>query len=194
MRAVAGGDLPDEALFRTELTHRRFERGAAVFHQGEPDGRIRMVTSGYLKLVYESVRGRRHTKSVLESGDIFASMLSLGGGETTFSAVALTECDLEQAPWPVLENLASRHHAWESVLRKVLTGYAQRKEQREFEFLTMSAAERWSRLNQTRPDLVARLPQTELAALIGVTPVGLSRLKHRRARASSASGEVLSSR
>jgi hypothetical protein len=61
--------------------------------------------------------------------------------------VALTRCELEQVSWRALESLAARHHAWETVFRKLLTAYAQRKEQREFEFLTMNAAERWRRLH-----------------------------------------------
>jgi CRP-like cAMP-binding protein len=177
--AIAGAALPGEEEFRADLTLRTFDRGATIFHQGQTDNRIRLVVSGYLKLAYESARGRRHTKSVLEPGDVFASIVAMSGGEASFSAVALTRCELEQVSWRTLESLAARHHAWETVFRKLLTGYAQRKEQREFEFLTMNAAERWRRLHATRPGLVEHLPQTELAALIGVTPVGLSRLKHR---------------
>jgi CRP-like cAMP-binding protein len=161
---------------------RRYPAGGILFHQGDRDGLVRVVVSGFAKLVYEDAKGRVFTKSIVENGDIFASMTALAGSPTSFGAVALTPLVTEQAPWRDLQRLASRHHAWESVARQLFMELARRKEIREFELLALSAQERWRRLVQHRPHLPRLLPQSELAALIGVTPVALSRLKTRLAR------------
>ena len=150
--------------------------------QGEPDADLRFVASGVVKLVYADAAGRNFTKSILEQGDLFASLAALRGGFASFGAVAITDGEIEALPWAAIDELTERCHAWQTVARRCFETLARRKEQREFELLTLSASERWRRLGIERPELVARLPQTELAALVGITPVALSRLKARTPR------------
>ncbi len=179
LSALAGTELPEASGLLAGCALRVFLPGEPVFHQGEPDGCIRLLVNGLVKLAYEDPQGRAFTKSIVQDGEIFASMASLNGLEASFSAVALARSEVEEVPWRILERLAARHHAWETAARRAFMLYAFRKEQREFQFLTLSAAERWAWLCQHRPDLLNRVTQAELAAYIGVTPVGLSRLKTR---------------
>lgn len=182
LSALAGADLPDAPTLLAASSQRVFTAGQPVFHQGEPDGYVRLLVSGLVKLVYEDPRGRAFTKSILQDGELFGSMTSLNGLEASFSAVALAPSEVEEVPWRTLERLAERHHAWETATRRAFMLYAFRKEQREFQFLTLSAVERWAWLCEQRPELLDRVTQAELAAYIGVTPVGLSRLKNRATR------------
>ncbi|MBL8772672.1 MAG: Crp/Fnr family transcriptional regulator [Phenylobacterium sp.] len=182
LSTIAGGPLPGAEDLDRKVLSRRYKPGEHLFHQGDADGHVRLVICGLVKLVYEDAKGRAFTKSIVEGGDIFASMAALAGEGASFSAVALTAAEVEQAPWSELQRQAARHHAWETASRRLFMDYARRKEAREFEFLTLSAAERWTRLTRERPALVQAAPQAELAALIGVTPVGLSRLKARLRR------------
>ena len=71
------------------------------------------------------------------------------------------------------------HHAWERIARKVFASLATKKEQREFELLTMSPQQRWIDFKTENPDLLKRITQIEIAGLIGITPVALSRIKAR---------------
>lgn len=179
LSALVGADLPDAASLLAGCSRRVFTEDEPVFHQGQPDGYVRLLVNGLVKLAYEDRQGRSFTKSILQDGEIFASMASLNGLEASFSAVALARSEVEEVPWRTLERLAARHHAWETAARRAFMLYAVRKEQREFQFLTLSASERWTWLCQHRPDLLSRVTQAELAGYIGVTPVGLSRLKKR---------------
>lgn len=179
---IAGTALPESEALSRAITSRTFAAGDPLFHEGDCDSTVRLVTRGLGKLAYEDAKGRAFTKAVLEPGDIFASMTGLAGGPASFSAVSLTTMEVQQAPWEALRRLASRHHAWAVVSSRLFMDLARRKEIREFELLTLGAAERWRRLTEQRPHLVRTLPQAELAALIGITPVALSRLKARTAR------------
>ncbi len=96
-----------------------------------------------MRLAYEHEDGRLFSKSILLEGDLVASATALAGGATTFSATALTEVVLEALPYPAVQRLMARHIAWERVARKLFADLARVKEQREFEFLTLSAEERW---------------------------------------------------
>jgi len=54
-----------------------------------------------------------------------------------------------------------------------------KKERREYEFLCLSAPQRFALLKQRSPELVSRLTQNDIARYLGITPVALSRIKQR---------------
>ena len=49
-------------------------------------------------------------------------------------------------------------------------------------FITSSPEERYLNLQKTRPDLLQRVPQHQLASFLGVTPESLSRIRNRMAK------------
>jgi DNA-binding MarR family transcriptional regulator len=61
----------------------------------------------------------------------------------------------------------------------VLLQFSMKKEKREYEFLCLSAEERFSLLIKSRPNILNNITQNDLARYLGVTPVGLSRIKKR---------------
>lgn len=182
---LAEDGLPDWEVMALSITPRTYQRGERIFEQGSPDRNLRFLTEGVVRLSYEHEDGRNLSKSIITEGDLVASATALAGGLTTFSATALTDAELLVIPYPAVERLMARHIAWERVARKLFADLARKKEQREFEFLALTAEERWRRLQDQRPDLVARVSQVELAALIGITPVALSRIKARVRRRSA---------
>ena len=135
-----------------------------------------------LKLAYQKADGGLLTKSILGSGAVFASVAALSGGETSYAALAMEPCEIVSIPFDAVEALMREHLGWERVARKLYSEQAVRKERREFDFLALSAQERWLKLNRESPEIVSRVSQHELAALIGVTPVALSRIKGRLKR------------
>jgi len=50
------------------------------------------------------------------------------------------------------------------------------KEQREYEFLQLSATERYENFKFRYADIVDRLPKHQIASYLGITAVALSRL------------------
>ena len=179
---LAEDSLPEWEVLTPSISPRAYRRGEPIFHQSSPDQNLRFLERGVVRLAYEHQDGRRLSKSIIMEGDLVASATALAGGLTTFSATALTEVELMAIPYPAIERLMARHIAWERVARKLFAELARLKEQREFELLTLTAEERWLGLLASRPDLAARVSQAELAALIGITPVALSRIKARTRR------------
>ena len=60
-----------------------------------------------------------------------------------------------------------------------------KKEIREYELLCLSAEDRYKRLLKHTPDILKLVTQNEIARYLGITPVGLSRIKRRVADSSS---------
>lgn len=180
LSAIIGGPLPCWEVAETAARTNQYLKGDSLMIQGDGDQMIRFVISGLIRLSYEDATGRHLTKSIIQPQNVFASVAALMGGSSSFSAVALADALVISLPYPTMRQLADSHMAWEKVASFLFMRLAQSKEQREFELLTMSAEQRWQRLCAREPRLVASISQAELAALIGITPVALSRIKGRK--------------
>ena len=63
---------------------------------------------------------------------------------------------------------------------ELLIQFAMKKEKREYEFLCLTAEQRYRALIEQSPELIKRVTQNDLAKYLGVTAVGLSRIKKTR--------------
>ncbi len=145
-----------------------------------------VVKSGLIKNVYLRADGETWIKSFAHEGRFFASIAALkAGGSTSFSAVCIEASELEQFPFSALERLAEADIVWATILRRAIMIFAERKEARERELLTLTPEDRYRRFVADNPGLEARITQKDLAAYLGVTPVGLNRIV-KRVRCASA--------
>ena len=155
--------------------------GATVFRQGERDDAVYRVRSGLLKASYLRPDGRAHIKSFICEGGVIGSMVSAArGGACSFTLSALEDTELTALPYRALQSAARDDLAIANALIDFLSGYAQRKERREYELLSLSPEDRYARLLSADPALVSRLTQADIAAHVGITPQALSRIKKRR--------------
>ena len=176
---IAGEVLAERELLMNAIELRHLRAGETLFSQDEAHPFIYVVRQGLLKLTYLNEHGDEWTKSLVAEGQFFASLSALRSGQTSFSVGAIEACVLERMPFKVIEQLADRHLAWSRMVRQALMFFAERKERRERQFLTMSAEVRYRQLLEHEPHLAARVPQKDLASYLGITPVGLSRIARR---------------
>jgi CRP-like cAMP-binding protein len=173
--SIAGEILAERDLLMNAIELRHLNAGEALFSQDEAHPFIYVVRQGLLKLTYLNAHGDEWTKSLVAEGQFFASLSALRSGQASFSVCAIEACVLERMPFRVVE------HGQElaRMVRTALMIFAERKERRERQFLTMSAETRYRLLLDEEPHLAARVPQKDLASYLGITPVGLSRIARR---------------
>jgi CRP-like cAMP-binding protein len=177
------GPLPSWATLTPHIRLFEVAKGAPVFAVEQPAPCVFVVLNGLLKLHHDDADGRERIKSFAEEGGIIASIAALQpDGRASFSATALEASSLARIPYRMLENLADSHTQWGRFLRLVLMNYALQKELREQGFLMQSAEARYEALVKAQPALAARIAKKDMAAYIGVTPVGLSRISGRVCR------------
>jgi CRP-like cAMP-binding protein len=181
--ALAGGAPAGSEELAAAMRVLEPTRGFDLFRQGEPDGNLYYLHNGLVRLGYLAPAGAAHTKSIVAEGGLFGSLKALAAGAAaSFTATTLEPSVVVRLPYAALEQAMSLDLRWERAVRLALQDLALAKEEREFELLTLTPTQRWTRLRDRRPDLVARVSQVELARLIGVTPVALSRIKARARR------------
>ena len=156
------------------------KKGDHVFMQGNADKSLYHVKSGLLKAYYTSEEGKEFVKSFLLPGDLIGSLTAaVSGGNCSFSLDCLEPASLIQIPFEVLQEYSRNDLELASTMIELLIRFSMKKEKREHEFLCLSAEERFDRLVKSTPAFLEQVTQNDLARYLGITPVGLSRIKKR---------------
>ena len=178
--ARAGQRPPDAQLLLPGLRRHVLADQEAAFHAGDACSRVFIVRSGLLKQQYIDDQGRPTIKSFALPGELFACPFALQpGGVCSFASVAIGPAVVESLDFRAVEALAARELAWQALLRQAFQRLSELKVERERDLLMLSAEDLVRRLMETRPQLFDLVPQKDLAAYFGLTPVGLNRILRR---------------
>lgn len=155
-------------------------KGEHLFHQGGDSTAIYWLESGLLKAYYTTSDGKELIKSILSDGEIIGSLSSAyKGAECSFSVVCLEDSKLLEIPFGAMYRAGQSDLTLAGDLMNILLRFAMKKEQREQELLCLSPEERYRKVLQERPNLINQITQNDLAKYLGLTGVGLSRIKKR---------------
>ena len=167
-------------LLQLEGVAVRKDAGEHIFMQGEVDESLYFIQSGLIKAYYTSEDGKESVKSFLLPNDIIGSLDAIYLDKyCSFSLICLKPAKLKKIPFKVILEYSKKDLEIANNIIDVLLNFAIKKEKREFEFLCLSAEERFCKLIETTPILINKVTQNDLARYLGVTPVGLSRIKKR---------------
>lgn len=154
--------------------------GEHVFMQGDVERSLYWIEKGFFKAYYITEDGKEQIKSFLQAGDLIGSLSAVyAGGNCTFSLECLEAATLLQIPFNILYQQANADLEMSKSLNNQLLNLAMKKETREYELLCLSAEERYQRLISQSPEFLEKTTQENIAKYLGVTPVGLSRIKKR---------------
>jgi CRP-like cAMP-binding protein len=150
------------------------------FCRGDTDPSLYFIRAGLIKAYYTSEDGKESVKSFLLANDMIGSLTSLNQeGVCSFSLICLQTTHLEKISFAKIRAQSEIDIQFANGMIEFLLGFARKKEQREYEFLCLSAETRYRLLANNYPHLMEQVTQNYLAGYLGVTPVGLSRIKKR---------------
>jgi len=156
------------------------KKGQHLFLQGDADKYLYFVQSGLLKAYYSSTNGKTFVKSFIQASEIIGSVGSAFADlNCSFGLICVEDSVLQRLPLQVLIDYGKKDLELANELIQFLLQLAMKKERREYEFLCLSAEQRYQQLRNDSPQLIARVTQNDLAQYLGVTAVGLSRIKKR---------------
>lgn len=171
-----------EKLVARDGRVRSIEKGVHIFRQGEQNRCLYRVQSGLLKASYITNDGREMIKSFIEPGQVITSLAASYRREPcSFSLVALQKTDVIEIEFQALMAAARASTELAAAAMDVILEFAMKKERREYEFLSLSAEERYRILCDTQPQILTQVTQQDIALYLGITPVALSRIKARLA-------------
>ncbi len=154
-------------------------RGEAIFDQGRPLDRAFVLRAGLIKLVYATASGEEWIKSLIVDRGLFGPSGQDPSESVAFSALAIERSALIALPINWLAREIAESPALAAAHARFIDWVRLRKEAREQALLCRSAEERYRDLLATDADLIARLPQADIARFLRITPVAFSRIKRR---------------
>jgi CRP-like cAMP-binding protein len=162
------------------LKPRRLAKGEEFIRPGDSARRIGIVRAGLLRFYYVDPDGDESTKAFRGPGELAAAYAEAISGVPSRTFIqALEDSEILEGDYARVTALFSRHPAWQELARRVAEHFYVTKERREFEFLQLSAEQRWRQFDRAYPGLASRIPQYHIASYLGVTPVALSRIVSR---------------
>jgi CRP/FNR family cyclic AMP-dependent transcriptional regulator len=171
--------LPADALdeLSTRLRRRRYNRGEAVFREGDAGTSLYIVTAGHVKLSLSSPEGREIIIDLMGPGEVFGELALLDGEPRSADAVATEASELFH-----LDRDEFRRYLLERpILAVELLAVLSRRVRRDTQLLQDAAfLDVQARLARTilrlaepqpggGPPVTPRLNQSDLAGLSGTT-------------------------
>jgi CRP-like cAMP-binding protein len=148
-----------------------------------------IVRAGLLRHYYVDAKGRESVKAFRGPGEFsapYAELIQRKPSRTFIQALAPTE--LLTFEVAAFDALADGSLELQRLARRFVEQHFVAKEQREYEFLMLTAEERYRQFCAERPEHLSHIPQHQVASYIGITPVALSRIRARGVKKNSRSG------
>ena len=156
------------------------QKGDHIFRQGDQNRNMYVVIKGLMKAYYLTPDGKENVKTFLKETNFIGSISAcFSNTECTFNLMCLEDSELLEVGFDAVDTETKSDLHTAQFMIQGLLGLASKKEQREYEFLCLSAEERFRLFIDREPNLTERLTQNDIARYLGVTPVALSRIRKR---------------
>lgn len=147
--------------------------------RGQYDNRIAFVMKGLFRAFYKNDQ-TEYTIWFREEYDLFASHASiLSQKPSSLTYQALEDSIIMVMDYGLLKEKAKTDTALATNIINVLEGMLLRLIDSLENFIMMNPEERFMKIMEHKSELVKRVPQNQLASLLGITPESFSRLKGR---------------
>jgi CRP-like cAMP-binding protein len=154
-------------------------RKGTFIKRGQYDTRVAFVMRGLFRAFYKGETGE-YTIWFREENDLFASHASiLSGRPSTLTYQALEDSVIMVMDYHLLKERAKTDAEMASNIIIILEGMLMRLIESLENFIMMNPEERFQKIMEKKSMLINRVPQNQLASLLGITPESFSRLKGR---------------
>ncbi len=172
-------DLP-EAMLKEIAAHmhlREYQRGEALFWEGDPCDGLYIVRQGSAKIFRLSPQGRQYIVRILQEGDTFAEVPAFDGSPNPVNVDALEDCSVWVIHADLLRRLIVSHPQFtQKVLRnfgKMLRGMVHKVSEMAFYQVTHRLARLIAEMSEEKS--TPHWTQEQLAARLGTVREVVSR-------------------
>lgn len=166
-------------LIADNTTIREYKKGTFLLREGEVAVNCHLVLRGCVRGFFMKDGEEKSTTFYTEGDTVHSFTSATNGTPSTLNLICVEDCILTVSDSALENEMCRLIPRLESIIRKEVeksTGKAQDELAR---FITSSPEERYIHLLESKPELVNRIPQHQLASYLGVTPESLSRIRKR---------------
>ncbi len=166
----------DLQLVLSRCTERQLSNGKLILRKGQIANQYFFIVSGGVRFFYE-VNGQENTTWVTFKNEFFTEISSLNPQKPSrFNIEAIEDTKLVVIDKKDMDFLYAHVAVWEAFGRKIWEAMSVRMIDQILNFQTLSAEERYLEF-LNNPELIQKIPVKQLAAVLGITPNALSRIR-----------------
>ncbi len=176
IREIIWIDELDLQLVLSRCSERQIPKGKLLLRTGQIAHQYFFIVSGGIRFFYQA-QDRENTTWVMFDHEFFTEISSLHPQKPSrFNIDAIEETKLVVIDKKDMDFLYSQVAAWEEFGRKIWEATAVRMIDQIMNFQTLSAEERYLAF-LTNSQLIQKAPVKQIAAVLGITPNALSRIR-----------------
>ena len=169
----------EEQLFKTYLTPKKLRRKQYLLQEGDVCKYTAFVEKGILRLYTIGEKGNEQIVQFALEGWFIADMFSFISGEpATQNIDALEDAELILISKSAEEEILNKIPQYEHFIRLQIQGAYLALQKRLSAMFNLTTEEKYTRLLNSYPDIVQRVPQHMIASYLGLTPETLSRARN----------------
>lgn len=160
---------------------KKLSKGRFLLKEGEICTNYYYIHKGILRS-FLKFGSKEITIWINPENEITTSIRSMNGSKPSDENIqAIEDCELVVIPFDIMEGIYEKFPELNMVGRKLLQQYYADSEERVYICRIPDAKSRYQHFNDTRPELVNRIPLKHIASYLGITLETLSRLRSRNA-------------
>ncbi|MGE4541261.1 MAG: Crp/Fnr family transcriptional regulator [Bacteroidales bacterium] len=166
----------------TLIPIKEFKKGQLLLIEGSIARECYFNIKGCVRS-YQIINGEERTTQFFVEGDPIASLLSyLNKTPANHYFECIEDSTLAVLSFENEQKLYKQHPKFEALCRNSIEQEFGKQQDILQNYLTKNPEERYLMLQETRPELLRRVPQYHLATFLGVQPESLSRIRKRIAQ------------
>jgi len=176
IRTIVGIDDLDLNLVLSRCTERKVSRGKLILKKGQIANQYFFIVSGGVRFYY-TTNDQENTTWVVFKNEFFTEISSLHPQiPTRFNIEAIEDTELIIIDKKDMDFLYGHIVVWEEFGRKIWEAMSVRMIDQILNFQTLSAEQRYLEFMNNQ-EFIQKIPIKQLAAVLGITPNALSRIR-----------------
>lgn len=164
--------------FKAFLIPKKIRKHQFLLHAGEVSRYFAFVEKGCLRQYYIDANGVEHVvQFAIEDWWISDMYSTLSNTPATYNIDALEDSEVLLFERSRLDELCEAVPQFDRFFRILLEGAFIAKEKRIAAAISFSAEQQYLSMLELYPHIVQRVPQTQIASYLGITPQSLSRIR-----------------
>lgn len=170
----------DEIKNLTEsMVVKQFKAGSFLANEGKANQDTYFVLQGLVRQ-YTTVDGSEITTNFYAEENWIISLTSFSQGTSASeSLVCIEDTTVVVGNEPKAQEVFKQFPRLETVSRAIMEDVFSQQQKLTRSYLTDTPEQRYLKLLKTKPDILQRVPQYQIASYIGVKPESLSRIRKR---------------
>lgn len=165
-------------FFSSKLLFRKIRRRQYILQEGDICRHYTFVNKGCLRLYYVDFNGVEHILQFAPEDWWIADIGSFYSETPTKLYIdALEPTEILQIGKPDLIEAFVNYPSFDRVFRVMIENAFVAMQKRVLQNISSTAEERYLTFVESYPNLVSRIPQTQIASYIGITPEFLSKIR-----------------